>query len=216
MRAWLIVPPDAGEPDTTGADALILTHPCCPDWLAGVRARIRVPLYVRVAPGAPDLDAAMALGPDGILLPRVASGADLARLGARLAVHEAEAGLRDGATRILAGLGTAAGLLHLRTLPGASPRLAGLCWEAADLAAALGLDASSADGAWPAPFAQGRGLVVLAAAAACVPAIDEPCPGGDGAAVERAACAARRDGFRGSLARDAASAAILARVFAEP
>ncbi|WP_375465841.1 aldolase/citrate lyase family protein [uncultured Methylobacterium sp.] len=216
MRALLIASPDADEPALGRADGLVLAHAPAraPPWLAALRRRPAAPaLYVRVAPGAPDLDAALALAPDGIVLPGVEDGADLARLGCRLAVHEAEAGLPDGATRILAGLGTACGLLRIGTLPGASPRLAALFCEVSDLARDLGLEARDPTEPWPAPIAQARGLVVLAAASAGVPALVAASEAAGPDAVLRAAESARRDGFRGGFARDAGAAALLARVF---
>jgi citrate lyase subunit beta/citryl-CoA lyase len=44
----------------------------------------------------------MEAGPDGIMLPKAAGGPDVAHLGAKLAVREAEFGLPDGETRIVA------------------------------------------------------------------------------------------------------------------
>ncbi|WP_375454586.1 aldolase/citrate lyase family protein [uncultured Methylobacterium sp.] len=214
MRVLLIASPEGGAPDTAHADVLVLAHPpaTAPDWLDGLRRRPGAPaLYVRVAPGATDFEAALALRPDGIVLPRVADGIEIARLAVGLAVHEAEAGLPDGATRILAGFGTARGLMRLATVAG--PRLAGLFWEPSDLARDLGLDAVDPE-PWPAPLAQARGLLVLAAAATGVPALDAPCASAGPDATLRAARAARRDGFRGGFAEDAAAAATLARVFA--
>src|SRR5829696_7467224 len=49
-----------------------------------------------------DLDAVMAAGPDGIMLPKAVGGPDVSHLGAKLGVREAEFGLEDGITRIIA------------------------------------------------------------------------------------------------------------------
>ena len=66
-----------------------------------------------------DLDAVMHAAPDGIVLPKAVGGVDVAHLGAKLAVREAELGLEDGATRILAiGTETAAGVFALGTFAG--------------------------------------------------------------------------------------------------
>jgi citrate lyase beta subunit len=59
-------------------------------------------------------------------------------------------------------------------------------------------------------------LVVLAAAAAGVPAIDGPSSTNDAAAIEREAVAAHRDGFRGKIATRLEHVAIFNRVFGQP
>ena len=143
---------------------------------------------------------------DGIAAP-VEGAADLARLANRLAVHEAEAGLPDGATRIVALIGSAAGVLGAAGLAGASPRLAGLAWDAEALADDLGIDLDLS-GAWPAPLAQARGQVVLAARVAGVPAFETVRR--DSASLAGTADAARLDGFAGIAVRDPAEAALVA------
>ena len=112
--------------------------------------------------------------PDGIMLPKAAGGPDVAHLGARLAVYEAEAGLPDGVTRILPiATETARAVFALPTLPGSSPRLAGVTWGAEDLSADIGAETNRGeDGAWSAPFQLARNLTLMAAAAAEVDAID--------------------------------------------
>ncbi|GJE60426.1 hypothetical protein [Methylobacterium trifolii] len=208
MRALLILPPGAGPPETGEADTLVLTE--ATGWDADRAARLRAGpdaprLYVQIASGAEELPAAMALRPDGVMLAGAEGGWDVARLGARLAVAEAEQGLVDGATRILPVVGTARGVLCAGSLPGSSPRLSGLAWDAAALARDLGLEAPRApDGAWPAPLAHARGLLPLAAAAARVPAIET---------ADADAHAARRDGFFGMLTRDAGQVGAIAAAF---
>lgn len=210
MRVLLIASPAGGPPDIADADALVLAAPtAAPDWLPALRRGPGAPLlYVQVAPGAEDLDAALALRPDGIVLPRVADGTGIARLGVCLAVHEAETGIPDGATRIVAGLDGARALLRFGGGAGGFPRLAGLFCAFDALACDLGV-AMSSEVPWPAPLMQARGLLVLAAAAAGVPAFDGPRPSIDRAA----ALAARRDGFQGGFVETAEAAALLAEVF---
>ena len=186
---------------------LIPTRDALPDAAALAALRASVPaawIYLRID-AAYDL-AGLTLAPDGIAAP-VESGLDLARLGNRFAVHEAEAGLPHGATRILALIGSAAGVIGLSRLAGASPRLSGLAWDAEALARDLGL-AAGASGAWPAPIAQARASLVLAARAAGVPAFDAACR--DPADLAGAFDAARRDGFAGLVFRDPAQAAAVA------
>lgn len=211
MRVLLIASPAGAPPDLAHADALVLDHaPAAePAWLPPLRRRPgALPLYVRVAPSAADLAAALALRPDGIVLPGVADAGDVARLGVRLSVHEAETGIPDGATRIVAGLDGTGALLRFGGGSERFARLAGLFCAFDALARDLGVSASSR-APQPAPLAQARGLLVLAAAALRVPAFDMPGPSPDRATVE-AAC---RDGFRGGFAETAAAAAVLAAVF---
>ncbi|MGU3539761.1 aldolase/citrate lyase family protein [Methylobacterium sp. A54F] len=199
LRAVLILA--AGGPaEAARADALV-----APPGLPGSLPP-GPPLYARLAPDLAGLEAALAHGCDGILLGGVEDPRVLARIGARLAVHEAQAGLPDGCLRLLVSVETPRGVLALPALAAASPRLAGLGWDAQALAARLGLAGAEAlDGIDPAPLAAARGALVLAAAAAGVPALDSALPRdlGDAHLAERVA-RARRDGFSGVFARDAA------------
>ena len=74
-------------------------------------------IYVRVndlSTGLTDADlaAVIAARPDGIMLPKCNAGADVAQLSAMLRVHEADNGLEDGQTKIIALITeTAAGVL---------------------------------------------------------------------------------------------------------
>ena len=149
-----------------------------------------------------DLDLAMATAPDAILLPGVVGGADLQHLAAKLAVHEAERGIPDGATRIIALAGdTAAGVLALGTVPGSSRRLAGLAWRAEmDCDGAASLNA---------PDRLTRALTLVAATAAEVDAIDAAATDPDLDALARDCEAARRDGFAARLAIDVSHVRII-------
>ncbi|SCZ11085.1 HpcH/HpaI aldolase/citrate lyase family protein [Microvirga guangxiensis] len=150
-----------------------------------------------------DLDGVMKAAPDGIVLPKTIGGADVAHLGAKLAVREAEFGLEDGATRILAiATENAAGVFALGTFNGASHRLMGLTWGGEDLSADLGAETNRDEGgAYTDPYRLARSLTLLGAAAAGVDAIDSVYTNFrdmDGLAAE---CrAARRDGFVAKMA----------------
>lgn len=227
MRSLLLVPCDrARDLDAglaSGADALILDLTAGPQaraiaagWLAGLGDGPRTLIYVRVhglASGLTDadLDAVMPAGPHGIVLPRAVGAADVQRLGVKLGLREAEHGLMDGATRILAVVGDSArGLLTIGTVPGASSRLAGIAWDSGALAGDLGTESARDEaGRWTAPFVQARATTLLAAAAAGVPAIDGPWPGDEDCA------AARRDGFAGRIALDPRQIAAINRAFSE-
>ena len=125
MRSLLFVPGDSekklAKALESGADALILdledsvalaakpqARNVVAAFIGATRARAERPrLYVRVNPFdggliEADLDAVMAAGPDGIMLPKSLGGADVQRLGIKLGVREADHGLADGSTRILA------------------------------------------------------------------------------------------------------------------
>lgn len=154
-------------------------------------------LFVEVAPLEnelieADLDALFGPGPEGVFLPSCDGAASLQRMSVKLAVREAQVGLPDGATRIGAFAGGDPGAaLALRSLAGASPRLAALAFDESGLRAALGL--ACGDGA---AIQMARAAVVLAAASAGVPALAAPVQIGE----EGAYAAARRDGFRGAMA----------------
>ena len=116
-------------------------------FLAAARREAHRPrLYVRVnglTTGLTDadLDAVMPAGPDGIMLPKTVGGPDLSHLGVKLAVREAEYGLADGATRIIAiATESARGVFGLGTLAGASRRLAGVAWGGEDLSVVSGIE----------------------------------------------------------------------------
>ena len=232
MSSWLLVDADGidavPEPGARAATFVIdLTRRSTAlrqagRWLAAAISRLRggaprANIWILVAPldsGRLDADLAaiMPAAPDGIVLPGCRSGRDIQHLGGKLAVREAEAGLNDGATRVVAMLGTPiSGLLDMNSLAGSSRRLAGITWNREALAAELGIDAE-AGAELPAPLALARTLTVLAAAAAGVPAIDAACRLTD--AHFAAACReARQDGFVAKMTRDPAQIPIIDAVF---
>lgn len=182
--------PGAMPPPVSGADA---------PRVAGVGP-------LRDGGGDRDLDAALPARPDALLLRGAVGGRDLQHLGAKLAVREAELGLPAGRIGILAaGADTPAGVLALAGLAGASPRLRALVWDAGRLARALGLSDPAA-----APLLRARDLLLIAAAAAGVPALVLPEPG---RALDALCAAAARDGFAGIVARHPGEVAGAARWF---
>ena len=188
--------------------------------LARVRSAFpRVPLFVRIhelttglADG--DLDAVLAAAPDGVVLPGCRSGADVQHLGTKLSVREAELGIPDAATKIIAvGACDAAALLSMRSYAGSSPRLAGLAWDAERLATAFGIEREVSGKDLPAPLALARTLTIVAASAAGVPAIDTA-SGLNGKALASACLQARRDGFAAKFAAHAAQVPTIEAAFA--
>jgi citrate lyase subunit beta/citryl-CoA lyase len=239
MRSLLFVPGDderkLAKALLSGADALIvdLEDSVAPSRKAAGREAasaflreaaaqpLRPRLYVRVnaltseMTGA-DLDAVMAGAPDGIMLPKSQSGADVQLLSSMLAVREAEDGLEDGATRIIAiATETAASLFHMGTYAGASRRLAGLAWGGEDLSADLGAEANRlADGSYADPYRLARSLCLTAAAAAGAAAIDSVFTNfRDFGGLKAEAEAARRDGFTAKMAIHPAQVPVINAVF---
>lgn len=233
MRTLLIVPATSArqleEALEAGADALLI------DVVAGEPRRARVlaaefiaahralpcrpRLYAQVSPfeaGAiqDDLDAVMPARPDGVALARCGGGADVQRLGGRLAAMEARHGLPDGATRILAlGTPNAAAIFALSSYASASARLEGLAWSPENLRASLG----AAQGDDPSPMRLARDLTMIAAVAAGITPIDAAFTNPRDEAGLRAAClAARRDGFRAKFAIEAAQIPVIEKMMANP
>ena len=86
-----------------------------------------------------DLAGVVGAAPDGIMLPKSNSGADVQHLAVKLRVHEAENGLADGGIRIIPIITeTGAGVFSGASYRGIGERLAGLTWGAEDLSAAIG------------------------------------------------------------------------------
>jgi citrate lyase subunit beta/citryl-CoA lyase len=163
-----------------------------------------------------DLEAVMPEAPDAVMLPKCLGGASVQQLGAKLAVHEAEHDLADGATRILAiATESARALYGFASYIGCSRRLDGLAWGGEDLSADLGAEANRlADGAYAAPYALARALTLIGAAAAGVSAIDAAFTNfRDAEGLGAEARAARRDGFGAKMAIHPAQVPIINKVF---
>ncbi|MBT6140132.1 MAG: CoA ester lyase [Rhodospirillaceae bacterium] len=162
IRSWLFVPGDSERKLEKGrgnaADALILdledsvsddrqeiAREMVRDYLKANPERGRQQLWVRINPldtklSLPDLAAVMPGAPDGIVLPKVYSAADVNTLDNYLDALETREGLELGSTKILCvATETAASLLTFHTyLEGVSDRLVAMTWGGEDLAAALG------------------------------------------------------------------------------
>jgi citrate lyase subunit beta/citryl-CoA lyase len=224
-RSMLFVPGDSERKLAKGAassaDALILdledsvARPNLADartlvasFLHAHPDRARMQLWVRINPLAtqfalPDLAAVVPASPDGILLPKAESAADVVTLGNYLSALETASGLEQGCTRIaVLATETAGALFTLGSYAPAHPRLAALTWGAEDLATALGATSNrDEDGGYDFTFRLARSLCLAGAAAAGVDAIDTVFTEfRDTAGLEREAHAARRAGFAGKLA----------------
>jgi citrate lyase subunit beta/citryl-CoA lyase len=222
-RSWLFVPGDspskAEKAAGSGADALILDledsvalprKPAAREIIATLLRERRPGLqyWLRINPLSGDFardDLALPgdAMPDGIVLPKCDSGADVAALAAMLAALETAAGWPPDAIKILPiATETARSIFNLGTYGTCGPRLAGLTWGAEDLPAAVGATASrNEDGRLSDLCRLARALCVAGAAAADVPAIETVYPDFRDLVGLRAYVAqGRRDGFTGMLA----------------
>jgi len=150
-----------------------------------------------------DLANVMAGQPDGIVLPKSEHGQDVTRLDTELHLHEAENGLADGSTRIIAIITeTAVGTLNAGTYRRSSKRLAAVSWGAEDLSADIGaLRRRRDDGTYRDVFRFARVQTLLGAVAAGVQPLDTVCPDfRDEARLRRECEEAAQDGFTGKMA----------------
>jgi citrate lyase subunit beta / citryl-CoA lyase len=178
-------------------------------------------IYVRVndlSTGLTDADLAamIAARPDGIMLPKCNAGADVSQLSAMLRVHEAENGVADGQTRIIALITeTAAGVLSAGTYSDPNPRLAGVTWGAEDLSASIGASASRDEaGRYTDVFRLARAVTILGAAIADVAAIDTVFVNfRDTDGLRRECLEAERDGFTAKLAIHPAQVPVINEAF---
>lgn len=240
MRSWLFVPADSArkleKAASAGADVLILDledsvatdhKPLAREMVASyltARDRNGPAVHVRINPFGPygdamareDLHAVIKARPDGIMAPKTADGAEVTALCSAISVHEAEAGLPDGAIRLSAIATEVPGsLLAMGTYRKASHRLRTLTWGAEDLATALGAETNAhPDGSLTDPYRLARSLCLYAAAdAGCEPmdTVYTDLSNTDGL---KAVCeAARRDGFTGKMAIHPAQVPIINDAF---
>ena len=229
LRSWLFVPGDSakklGKAGTTGADAIIVdledsvalpakqaARALAGEWLDAHRQQVtehKTARWVRINPldtplWRDDLVAVMAGAPDGIMLPKAAGPAAVQQLGAELYELEQRFRIATGTTKILPLVSeTARAALTIADYADdTNPRLYGLTWGAEDLSAALGATRKrDVLGVWTDSFRLVRAQMLLAAHARGVHAIDTLYADfSDRDGLQRAAEAARGDGFSGMLA----------------
>ena len=191
IRSWLFVPGDSERKLAKGrgnpADALILdledsvsddrqeiAREMTRAYLEANSERSRQQLWGRINPldtdlSLPDLAAVMPGAPDGIVLPKVYSAADVNVLDHYLSALEAREGLPKGETKIACvATETAASLLTFHTyLEGVSERLVAMTWGGEDLAAALGAsdNRNPANGEYDDPYLMAKSLCLATARA---------------------------------------------------
>ena len=228
LRSMLFIPADSerklAKGDATGADALILdledavapsrTHIAREMALAYLRERkdrnkqqVKQQLWVRINPlstPAALLDLVVVAGaPDGIVLPKVDSAADIIQLSHYLDALEVREGVTQGSIRIMpVATETAKSLFTLGSYEGCSARLAGLTWGAEDIAAALGASTNRRpDGEYDTVYQLARSMCLAGAVAAGVQPIDTIWADfSNEAGLVRDSAAARQRGFTGKIA----------------
>ncbi|WP_311028155.1 HpcH/HpaI aldolase/citrate lyase family protein [Mesorhizobium koreense] len=238
MRSLLFVPgdsekklakaPQAGADvllldleDSVGADRKAEARKITSAFIGENREQVSASLYVRVNDFTTgltddDLTAIMPARPAGIMLPKAIGPKDVMRLSAKLRVHEAESGIEDGATRIVALIAeTAAGVLAAPAFSEANPRLAGVTWGAEDLSADIGARTPrGGDGRYTETFRLARTLTILAAATVQAAAIDTVFVNFRDMDALKAECVeAERDGFTAKMAIHPAQVPIINEVF---
>jgi citrate lyase subunit beta/citryl-CoA lyase len=237
MRSLLFVPGDRPERFAkalaSGADAVIcdledaVTPATRPQARHNVADLLRttertVPLWVRINPvqtddALADLAAVIAARPDGIVLPKARTGADLQRLDHWLEALETQHGQLCGSIKVIALVTeTAQAVLSGATFAAPPARVIGYSWGAEDLAADVGASANrTTAGDFEFTFRLARSSCLLIAATAGIAAYDTTdIEFRDVAAVERRAQASRRDGFVGKLAIHPAQLAPIHAAFA--
>lgn len=243
-RSWLFVPGDSekklGKAMTTGAHAVIvdLEDAVAPaakpqarvlarDWLAIHRQHVTenrpVARWVRInaidtGMWREDLQGVMAGAPDGVMLPKCEGPDQVRMLAAEIYELEQRNRIPNGTTRILPLVSeTARSALTIPSyVDSAMPRLAGLTWGAEDLSAVLGASRKrDANGAWTDAFRFIRAQCLLVAHATGIWSIDTLHDDfRDEAGTQRAAQAARADGFTGMLAIHPSQVPIINAAFA--
>jgi len=213
LRSLLFVPGDRPErfarAAASGADAIILdledsvalaakrdAREAVAGWL-GERRSCRVLVRINALDGGlaeDDLAAVLSGRPDAIMLPKAEGAASVDGLWAMMG---------DMAVPVLPiAAETPAGVFALAAYRDCADRLAGLTWGAEDLSASIGTTGPrEVDGSLAAPFETARSMVLFAAHAAGVEAIETVFPDiADATGLAARAERARRHGFTGMMA----------------
>jgi citrate lyase subunit beta/citryl-CoA lyase len=190
------------------------------EYLRSRRDRSRQQLWVRINPlstPAALLDLMVIAGaPDGVMVPKVDSAAEVVRLSNMLDALEVRESVTSGGIGIIpVATETPAAMFTLGSYAGCSPRLVGLTWGAEDIAAALGASTNRGpDGDYDHVYQLSRTLCLTGAAAAGVQPIDTIWANfADEAGLHKDACLARRRGFTGKIAIHPAQVDIINQAF---
>jgi len=164
--------------DAVAPDRKAATRGVVSEWLGrkdfGGRER-----WVRMNPiatglGQADIEETLAARPDGYVVPKPGSAADIREVARILDRLEQRHGIPNGATRLtLIATETPAGLLNIREIATATPRTVAISWGVEDLGAAMGLGrVRDAGGRYLDIPRYARVMCAVVAAAAGVEAID--------------------------------------------
>jgi citrate lyase subunit beta / citryl-CoA lyase len=164
--------------DSVTPDRKAATRPIVRRWLEtldfGGRERwVRMnPIFTEHAEA--DLAETIAGRPDGYVMPKPRRAEDVRRATARLDALERKHGLPFGSTRlVLIATETPEGLLNIKEIAAASPRVAAVSWGIEDLSAAMGLPRTrDEEGRYLDIPRYARVMCAVAASAAGVEAID--------------------------------------------
>ncbi|WP_082521992.1 HpcH/HpaI aldolase/citrate lyase family protein [Ramlibacter sp. Leaf400] len=173
-----------------------------------------VPIHVRVnnEPDllAADLEAAIAAGADGLLVPKVETPAQVVQLDEDMRALEARLGRVAGSVRVVALLESALAICNAQAIAQSSPRLAGLLFGTEDFGASMGIASAPQGMAVPAQ------MLALAAASAGLQPMGLPgtvAEFTDTAAYRAVALQAKAIGMRGAICIHPAQVPIVNEVF---
>jgi citrate lyase subunit beta/citryl-CoA lyase len=227
IRSFLFVPSDSEKKldraDEAGADALILDLEDSVSLENKSRARELLLAFLSERPPAKrkfeiwarinpldtdlallDLAVIVAAAPDGLVLPKANGPQDVLRLSHYLDALEVQGGVAAHSIKILpVATETPVSPFRLGDYAGAGlTRLLGLTWGAEDLSAALGASSNlDMSGQWALTYRMARSLMLLAARAAGVQAIDTLYVNfRDEDGLRVSSRASRAEGFTGRLA----------------
>ncbi len=195
--------------DSVAKERLPAARETVRDYLLSHADRSRQQVWVRINPidsgeALKDLAEVVVGAPDGVLLPKCISGADIVRLDHYLTALECREGVREGSIKIISvATETAAAMFELGSYRHASPRLAGLTWGAEDLATALGASTNKAPegGGYSFAYQMARSLCLMGAKAAGVAPVDTVQPNlRDPEVIATETRIARQDGFTAKFA----------------
>jgi citrate lyase subunit beta/citryl-CoA lyase len=190
-------------------------------FLTATPDRSKRELWVRInalssPQGLPDLAGVVPGAPDGIMLPKPDSGADVTLLDNYLSALETANGLPVGGIKIIpVATETAKSMFALGTYVTASPRMTLMTWGAEDIAAVVGAHANrDAEGRYDPLYELARTLCLAAAAAADAAAIDTVYTNfRNPVGLEEECRRVRRAGFQGKIAIHPDQIAIINDVF---
>ena len=222
LRSLLFVPADSekklAKAQSSPADALILD---LEDSVAAqnrpkarglvkefLKDRHSQSIWVRINPlGSEDfirdVESVVGSKPAGLIIPKPDGPQTLREIDNHISTREAKAGLHHGDIKLLpVATETPEAVLTLGEYRNPPPRLAAMSWGAEDLSAALGAATNRGEnGEFLFVHKMVRALVLIAAKAACVDAIETlHADFRDAKGLERVARAAQREGFSGMLA----------------